>query len=211
MKLTSNAIIAILIGALLGGALWMFLSIQNQKSEIKRLRDNYMNSLSVLEDYDQKRYAEFTLRNNKELMDILNINQQQIQDIKNKLIESNINIKNISKIVATDIKARDTVINVIDIDSLAYKIKTLQTFKIPFQDSTKCFYYKMELVYDNGRTEVHVLDRKFNDFSYDITTWERRRWKLFGIIPTRIFGRKIYKVKFISNCSETKTLILNSK
>lgn len=208
---TKNTIMGVTIAVLIGAAIWAFNSWQNALDENKRMRANYESSLVAIEGQSNKNLAEFTFKKNRELKEFIELNNHEIQKLKLKLEESTIKINRISKIVSTDIRARDTVINRINLDSLSIKIAQLKPFNIPFVDSTKCFYYKMELVYDKGMSQVNVLERRFNETTYDVTTWERNKWKLFGIIPTRIFGKKIYTTKVISDCADTKTLILNKE
>ncbi len=198
--------------AIIIAAIFFFRDWQKQNDEIKRLESNYKNQLKAQSKQEleyRNQMLEFHFKKNRELKEFMDSNNQEFGDLKSRLEKQNIKLNRITRIVGNQINARDTIINRINLDSLAHKFATLREFTVPFVDSTKCFYTKMELVYKDGVSTMQVLDRQYNDTIWNITTKDRNKWSVLGLFDTKIFGKRIYKVNLISNCGNSRTIIIN--
>lgn len=200
----------ILIAILLSGGAWFIHDYTIQKKERLRFENNQSELFQAISSNLQK--LELT---DEELHDLLKNNEGQLSGVLEKLENSEDKILGrINRISNTIIESRDTTTVKIILDSIG-KIKNDliagRRIEIPIDDKTECFEFKARFVLSDKSSFVEVLDRKYNDTITHVSFWERNRWKLFGVIPTRLFGRKIVKVVVFNNCGFSKTIVIDTK
>lgn len=196
----------ILIVAVIVAIVWLFTSWKHLGEENVRIKANYENALFEKE----QQFTEFKFEKNQELQHYLELSDTQTSGLKEQLKQTNIKLNRITQIVSTSIRSRDTIINTIDLDSLAVKIKSDKSFVIPIEDKTDCFYFKAQFVYENGTSRIEVLDRQYTDTINQVSHWERKQWR-FLFIKSRLFGKKVAKVTLFNKCGDVKTITINKK
>jgi hypothetical protein len=193
----------------ISSAIVIWKDYQKEKSERIRLEKNQINLIS--EAQEQKNMVLDYQFERKEFIKYFDKTDNQLKGLKEKLLDNDIKLKRITKIVSNNVRVRDTIINKVVLDSLTEYLNALKPFKIPFQDNTDCFFVKGEFEFDGKTHTINFTERKFNDTINQVTTWSRKkhRW-LFGI-KSGLFGKKIANVKLFSNCGTTQTIILTSE
>jgi len=144
-----------------------------------------------------------------------NDNKSVLRGLKQKIDNNSLKLSRIDRIVATSVSTVDTTYNRIVLDSLGSIIEYLKSNQkekliVPFSDSTKCFNFKAKLIFENKNAFVEVLERKYTDTLIHISTRERQKWKLFGIINTMFLGKKITKIEIFNDCGVSKTTIIDN-
>lgn len=182
------------------------------KREAKRQSFNNANLLKELQHFKDSMSSDlvqYQLKSKQELEAYLSSTNNQLNGLEQKLDEANVKLRKVTRIVSTTVNTRDTIINKINLDSLAQKLSTLQPFKLPFSDQTDCFFIKGEFEYDGQKYAINLLERQYTDTITHVASWERKkhRW-LFGI-KTGLFGKKTAKVTLFNNCGESKTIVID--
>jgi hypothetical protein len=182
---------------------------QNEKNNRIRLEKNQINFINQIQE--QKNIVLDYQFERKEFIKYFDKTDNQLKGLKEKLLDNDIKLKRITKIVSTNVRVRDTIINRVVLDSLTKYLNALKPFKIPFQDKTDCFYVKGEFEFDGKIHTINFTERKFNDTINHVTSWSRKkhRW-LFGI-KSSLLGKKIANVKLFSNCGTSQTIIITSE
>lgn len=144
----------------------------------------------------------------------------QLKGLKDKIKESDIKLKNILRVVSTSISYRDSVSNIIVLDSISLLVKSIKAqlrdplspvIVYPFEENNPCFWFKAKLIIDGEIFKIEIEDRGYNDTITHIGFLEKRQWKLLGIIKTRFLGKKIAKITMFNNCGDSKTFIIDGK
>jgi hypothetical protein len=192
----------------ISSAIVIWKDYQNEKNERIRLEKNQINLIS--EAQEQKNMVLDYQFERKEFLKYFDKTDNQLKGLKQKLLDNDIKLKRITKIVSNNVRVRDTIINKVVVDSLTEYLNALKPFKIPFQDKTNCFFIKGEFEFDGKIHTINFTERKFNDTINQVTTWSRKkhRW-LFGI-KSGLFGKKIANVKLFSSCGTSQTIIITS-
>ena len=208
MKNISNILsIIIIIG--LG---WFIRDYVIEKENSKTYKSNQTQLLNDLDSLKSNLVSlEFT---KDEMIKYLKNNDSEIANVIDKIEDQNIALKRIDKIIATSINAVDTTKNVIILDSIGRILEAINEDKIlqiPFEDKSNCFSFKANFILEDGTSRIEVLDRTYNDTLYHVSYWERNQWKLFGLIKTRAFGKKIAKVTIFNDCGFSKQIIITKR
>ena len=206
-KIKNIALIVLIVG-MVGGAWYLISQNKTLKANLSTAKSNTSNALrektsAIVElDLEKKEFLEYIKsRDNQD---------SQLNGLIDKLSALEIDLKRVKKIVSTKVEARDTTLNIINLDSLAQKVKLNQQFTIPFNNKTKCFDISGTFNYKDGISSISINDRQFNDTINYIYHWERKQWK-FLFIKSRLFGKKQLKDTVISNCGNVKTLIIKQQ
>lgn len=152
--------------------------------------------------------AEFQFDSKNDLESYLSANEKLFKSLQEDLEEQDIKLKNIRTIIATTIDSRDTIVNVIKIDSLYNKILNREDYTVPIEYSSGCFYIKAEINFSDGSSEFRSLEEKYVDTLTHVTSDHRKshRW-LFGFKST-LFSRKMYKITLFNSCGGSKTILI---
>lgn len=187
--------------------IWFYKSWQNRGDEIIRLEANYKNRLAE----EKSHFSEYKLKKETELEQYLASTTNQLKGLQDQLDKTNIKLHQITRIVSTNVNVRDTIISVIDVDSLAQKIVLNKDFEVPILDVTDCFKFRAKFVFKDGKSSFEVLERQYNDTINYVSYWERKQWK-FLFIRSRLFGKKIAKVEIFNACNNTKvkTIVIDN-
>lgn len=202
----------ILLLAILGGGIYFVTRFQKEVSERKRMESNQEQLLIELRGLKTNLTSlEF---DKKEFKDYLQNTSNQLNGLNDKLADQGIKLQRVNRIVSTQIRSVDTMQSKIILDSIGSIAKALANnvkIEIPFEDKTECFEFKAKFILEDGQSRIDVLSRTYNDTIQHVGYWERRKWKLFGLIPTKIFGKKIAEVIVFNNCGFSKTIVLEKK
>lgn len=193
----------------ISSAIVIWKDYQKEKSERIRLEQNQINLISEVQE--QKNMVLDYQFERKEFLKYFDKTDNQLKGLKDKLLDNDIKLKRITKIVSNNVRVRDTIINKVVLDSLTEYLNALKPFKIPFQDKTECFWIKGEFEYNGEKYTININEREYNDTINHVTSWSRQkhRW-LFGI-KTGLFGKKITKVKLFNNCGYSDVIVINKK
>ncbi len=192
-------VVLILIGLY---GMHLYKTNQYLKEDNKRVAENYKQQTRL----DSLRYAQKKL-SKQEIQDYLNY---QNKDLKQKLINSNVKLSRIEKIINQKFSFNDTIHKRKSVSPIIQSVRNYKPLSIPFIDKGKCLTIGGEIQYD-GKDSLHLsIDkREFKgEFNY-IASWERKPHRWFFGIKTRLFGKKIPKVTITNTCGESKTLIID--
>lgn len=170
---------------------------------------NYLLELRAFKDSIKSTLIQYQFKTNSDLEGYLKATSTQLNGINEKLVEADIKLRQVTRIVSTTVTTRDTIINKISLDSLAEKLSSLKPFKLPFAELSDCFFIRGEFAFDGQSYEINLLEKKYTDTLTHVSSWERKkhRW-LFGI-KTGLFGKKVGKLTLFNNCGESKIIILD--
>lgn len=201
MRILEN-IKLILIIAVTGLIVWLFMSWQYQKAENIRQTEN----ASQLRKADSLRFTSQILTS-QEIQDYLKYSNP---DLEKKLLADNIKLGRIESIVSQTLKYRDTSKVVLDVSPILEAIKNKVPNKTPFIDTTKCQTNKGYVEYVNDSLKVIFTEKTFNNKTDAVAYWERRQWKFLGI-KTRFWGKKQFTAVNYSDCGESKIMKIEKK
>ena len=201
MKILENLKLILLV-AVTGLIVWLFMSWQYQKAENIRQTEN----ANQLRKADSIRFTSQTLTS-QEMQDYLKYSNP---DLEKKLLADNIKLGRIESIVSQTLKYRDTSKVVLDVSPILEAIKNKIPTKTPFIDTTKCQTNKGYVEYVNDSLKVVFTEKTFNNKSDAVAYWERRQWKFLGI-KTRFLGKKQFTAVNYSDCGEAKTMKIEKK
>lgn len=140
--------------------------------------------------------------------DFINNKWPQMQETLDSL---KIKQRRIEQVVVQKIYYKDSTVKKIDLQPVVDAVKKGVYIKEPFQDKTDCLVISGYVEYNGTKMNIVISDREFKSVNEVVSHWERKKWKLFGFIPTRLFGRKEIKVTVLNSCGESKTVIVNKK
>ena len=172
------------------------------EKENKRLAQN-QNEL-ILSQSDKVAYLQLK---SKEMQNTLNT---LLPELAHKIDSAGIRPKNIERVVYQKTVYRDTAISRV-LDTLIPQLpiaNTAEPITIPFVDANPCLVVGGNILLDGERVALDINRREFKNINEVVSHLERRRWKLFGLIPTRLFGKKQIEVTVFNQCGETETKIL---
>lgn len=201
MKILENLKLILLV-AVTGLIVWLFMSWQYQKAENIRQTEN----ASQLRKADSLRFTSQTLTS-QEIQDYLKYSNP---DLEKKLLADNIKLGRIESIVSQTLKYRDTSKVVLDVSPILEAIKNKVPNKTPFIDTTKCQTNKGYVEYVNDSLKVIFTEKTFNNKTDAVAYWERKQWKFLGI-KTRFLGKKQFTAINYSDCGESKTMKIEKK
>ena len=184
-------------------AVWFYKDYQFQKSENIRQTENN----TQLRKYDSLKYASQTYTK-KEMQEYLDYNRK---DLTSFLEEHKIATRKLQRIITQELKYRDTTTSTVNLQPILDAIKSKQNIKVPVIDSTACMIIKGFVVFENDTLSLNITDRQFKNTSDVISYWERNQWKLLGLIPTHLFGRKQTTIIIKDDCGRTQTFIVEAK
>ena len=206
MKYIQNIFLALLIG----GVIWFVIDYRKEKADRKIYQQNQTELIKSF----RSELTSLTLSND-EIEDYLKTSEDQTKGLYKKLESHEKKILGrINRISNTTIKTVDTTRTEIVLDSIGRILQTIQNntyIEIPFEDKTECFEFKAKFVFKDGTSRIDVLERRYTDTISHVSYWERRKWKLFGLIPTRFLGKKIVQLEVFNNCGFSKTIIIDKK
>jgi hypothetical protein len=195
---------------LLIGLVWFFKSWQYRGEENIRNKTNYENLLNEKEST----FTEYKFKKEKEFKEYLKSTDNQLKGLSNKLDQQSIKLKRVEKIISSQVTVIDTTLNTIVLDSINLLINKLikgQEFKYPIYEKTKCFEFKANVVFKNGTVSHEIELRKATDTLNYVTHFERKTHHWLLGIPTKLFGKKIYKVQLFNNCGFSKTIVIKNE
>lgn len=201
MRILEN-IKLILIIAVTGLIVWLFMSWQYQKAENIRQTEN----ASQLRKADSLRFTSQILTS-QEIQDYLKYSNP---DLEKKLLADNIKLGRIESMVSQTLKYRDTSKVVLDVSPILEAIKNKVPSKTPFIDTTKCQTNKGYVEYVNDSLKVIFTEKTFNNKTDAVAYWERRQWKFLGL-KTRFLGKKQFTAVNYSDCGESKVMKIEKK
>lgn len=197
LKLNQILIILVIVFGLVSYKLYQ--EVKFQKAEKVRQLDNYKN----LRDLDSTKNAVLQFKTKAELQGYINSNK----DLSKLLDKANIKLRKTESIVYVQQKYIDSLSRPHEVTPIIQYIKQDIDATEQWQDSSTCLIIKGNLEYKSGKLNVNVTDRIWNNKIAIIGGWERNQWSFLGI-KTRLFGRRIATVKAVSNCGESKTVVL---
>ncbi len=165
----------------------------------------------------EKNNAELTKKNasvialeltTKELKEYV---QQNYGVLEAKLDSANIKARNVERIVVQNYYYRDTTSRKVDLQPIVEAIKGNIKMSVPVLDQSPCLVISGFMEYDGERLQLNITDRQFTSIDEVVAHAERRQWKLLGILPTRLLGKKETKITVFNNCGESKTIVLSKK
>lgn len=206
----------LIIAALIAGGILVNNYFTN-KREHQREEFNRKNLQRQLLDLKND-MIQYQAKGKEELEQYLESTDGQLKGLKEDLEDVGIKLKNVTRVVSTSMAYRDSVSNTIVLDSIDLLIEKLiaqqrapnESIEFPFEETHDCFWFKAKLIFADGTAKVEVLDRGYNDTITHVGHLERRQWKLFGFIKTRILGRKVAKVELFNNCGDSKTIVIDN-
>lgn len=201
MRILEN-IKLILIIAVTGLIVWLFMSWQYQKAENIRQTEN----ASQLRKADSLRFTSQILTS-QEMQDYLKYSNP---DLEKKLLADKIKLGRIESIVAQTLKYRDTSKVILDVSAILESINKKIPAKTPFIDTTKCQTNKGYVEYVNDSLKVVFTEKTFNNKTDAVAYWERRQWKFLGL-KTRFLGKKQFTAVNYSDCGESKVMKIEKK
>lgn len=201
MKILENLKLILLV-AVTGLIVWLFMSWQYQKAENIRQTEN----ASQLRKADSLRFTSQILTS-QEIQDYLKYSNP---DLEKKLLADNIKLGRIESIVSQTLKYRDTSKVVLDVSPILEAIKNKVPNKTPFIDTTKCQTNKGYVEYVNDSLKVIFTEKTFNNKTDAVAYWERRQWKFLGL-KTRFLGKKQFTAVNYSDCGESKIMKIEKK
>lgn len=151
-------------------------------------------------------YAEYQFNNKEDLKSYLETTQSSFKNLSDKLDKQGIKIKNIRSMVSTVIDTKDTIINIVKLDSIYERLLAGKNFTVPIEYKSGCFFIKAELHFEDGTSIFRSLEESYNDTITYVTSDYRKphRW-LFGI-KTTLFSRKLYKITLLNSCGDPVTI-----
>lgn len=193
---------------IIGGMLVIFFFVNDYfatQRENRMLDSNqkfYNEELSGLKNG----FAEYQFNNKKDLESYLESTESSFKGLKDKLDNQDIKLRNIRNMVSTVINTRDTIINVVKLDSIYERLLSGKDFTVPIEYKSGCFFIKAELKFKDGTSEFRSLEETYNDTLTYVTSDHRKshRW-LFGI-KTTLFSRKLYKITLFNSCGDPVTI-----
>lgn len=199
MKWAKNISIIITLAGLVYG----IVDYTRTKNDNKRLRANVTNLTN--EKNDVATILEFT---DRELSDFL---EARFSELEAKIDSANIRKKNIERVIVQNHYYRDTTQRRTNLTPVVEAVQKGVKISQPFKDVSKCLAISGFIEYDGHRLELNITDRQFSSINEVVSHWKRKKWKLFGLIPTRLFGKREIKVTVFNDCGESKTVILTKK
>ena len=194
----------ILLIVFLAGVGYMYVDWRETIRELKRVNKNQTQQIRL----DSLKIAEVSF-DKKEMEDYLTFENK---DLKRKLINNDIKLNRIERIVSQKFRFKDTTSRLSSLSPMINNIRSGKPSKIPFEEKGKCFSIGGNIVYDGlDSLNLQINKRVYQDNLNNVTTWERKphRW-LFGI-KTKIFGKKVGKVKVFNDCGVVETFIIDAK
>jgi len=190
--------------AIIIGAGYVYTDWQEKIQELKRVNENQAAKIKL----DSLKIAEVTY-NKQEIEDYLTFENK---DLKQKLLNNNIKLNRIEKIVTQKFQFRDTVKKITSLNPMVQSIRAGKPHTIPFIEKGKCFTVGGNIVYNGADSlDLQITERGYRDKLNNVTTWKRSttRW-LFGFKST-LFGHPIAKVNIFNDCGTIETLTIEAK
>lgn len=205
----------LILAAILLGAYFINDYFSTKKEE-KREQANRENLQRELQNFKND-MIQYQADGKNELKEYMENTSGQLEGLQQDLKDNNIKLKQVRRIVSSTINYRDTTSTKIVLDSISNIIRMLsindtvpKIIKYAFEENNPCFWFKANLVIDDQELRVEINDRGYNDTITHVGYMERRQWKLFGLIKTRMFGKKSAKVTLFNNCGESKTIVIDN-
>ncbi|MFC4219009.1 hypothetical protein [Flagellimonas marina] len=133
-----------------------------------------------------------------------------------KLDSANIKIKNIERIYSQRTTYLDTTKRTTGLDTILgviqMGVKTtgpIPVVEAPIVDKGPCHIIRGHVGYDGKKLWLDITERKFTTINEVVTHIIRRQWKILGLIPTRLFGKRELAVTVFNSCGETETVIMH--
>jgi len=192
-----------------GIAVFLFFHLKSHffiKSENTRLQENEKQLLLDKETFMRTYQAP--------LNEFANYLNNIAPEMQGQLDSMNIKLKNIQKITIQKIKYIDTTTRKTDLDTIITVIENGINFlpgkalTVPIVDVSPCLIVRGSVDYDGESLELNITDRQFKSINEVVSHLERRKWKILGIIPTRLFGKRELKVTVLNSCGESETTVL---
>ncbi|EAR15453.1 hypothetical protein [Robiginitalea biformata] len=173
-----------------------------EKNENKVIRDNFRAALAE----DSALVTNYRVLS-REFNDLIKVKFPALQE---KLDSANIRAKRVERVVVQQIYYRDTTSRAVDltpvVDAIQRGVKLPDS--IPFTDIGPCLIIGGYVDYDGRRLTINITDRQFTSINEVVGHWRRRQWKILGLIPTRLFGRKEAVITVFNSCGESKTTVI---
>lgn len=135
--------------------------------------------------------------------------KERMPELERKLDSANIKTKRVERIIVQEIKYVDTVSKRTDLKPILDAIEKEVYLKLPFEDESKCLKIKGFVEFNNNALSMDITKREYKAINQVVGSWERKQWKILGLIPTRLFGKKQTKVTVFNQCGESKTIIVD--
>ena len=182
MKLSLNQILIGLVVILVGIVGWQYNITTNLRKENRRTTSNF--------DELQKKY-------NGDVA-YLRLTQDEFKEYMDHKLDSVINeigvkYKRINNVTTINNHYRDT--TVVSVPS-----KQINDTTLLFSDNTGCISVDYEVYIHEDSISSTIIDKEFTDVIYYIQYKERQKYKFLGLWEWKLFGRKVDKIKFISEC-----------
>lgn len=194
----------VLLILLLAGMGYIYTDWREKIRELERVNLNQANIIRL----DSLKIAEVSL-DKKEIQEYLTFENK---DLKRRLVNNNIKLNRIEKIVSQKFKFVDTAKRLASLSPMINNIRSGEPSKIPFEEKGKCFSIGGNIIYDGlDSLNLEINKRIYEDNLNNVTTWERKphRW-LFGI-KTNWWGKRIGKVEVFNDCGVIETFIIDAK
>lgn len=138
-------------------------------------------------------------------------------ELMRKIDSMNIKEKNIQTVYITKTNFSDSIQKQFPLDTILEAIKMGisdpgKTINItaPILDKGPCHLIEGYVSFDGQKLKLNIENRQFFSVNEVVAHVKRRQWKLLGIIPTRLFGKRELKITVFNSCGETETIILQN-
>ena len=203
----ATSVISLLVSAAL---IWAVVSRTKLKKEV-RTKNDTINELLHEQLHTLSDYQVTT----NEMAKFMN---HFAPEMRQKLDSHGIAIRNIRQVVVQETKYIDTtgrktdltpILNTIQ-QSIASEMFT-RSISVPVIDKSPCLLVRGNVTYNGQTLELDITERRFKSINEVVTHMTRNQWKLLGLIPTRLFGKKALTVTVLNSCGESKTTVLTKK
>lgn len=201
MRILEN-IKLILIIAVTGLIVWLFMSWQYQKAENIRQTENIrqIRMMDSLKFHVQNLSA-------AEIKDYL---EWENKDLKNKLSRDKINVSRIESIISSKLNYKDSVNKDWDLEDIRKAILESNPLEKEIIDTSKCLTIKGKIKFDGSKLSLDISEREFKNKNDAVVYWERKQWK-FLFIKSRLFGKKQFTQKIYNDCGDVTMVKIEKK
>lgn len=186
--------------------LLLSINFYNKSKRLEALSDIMESNYIQQRDKDSLKAIRLQFTTKKALQDYVNKNES-LREILNR---ERIKTKNIKQVITQQSQYIDSLQRSTNVSPLIENIKQNIPGKQLWTDVSKCLTITGDVAFVNDSLTVNVNNRKFNDTTTVVAHTVRRKWSVFGLFNTRIFGRRIIKVTTNNNCGDTKTVIVDN-
>lgn len=186
---------------LAAGIIWLAVALEKEKSRNKVLQRNQTEWITE----NANLISQYGLTLN-EMETFL---KERLPSIEAKLDSARISPRQVERIVEQKIYYRDTSLKKTDLSPILNAIRENKKIVVPVEDKSPCLIVRGTMEYNGQTLELHIADREFTAINQVVGYWERKKWKLFGFIPLRWFGKKEAKLTIFNSCGESKTIVID--